>query len=93
MEYKTLLKADLRKHKGSLAGIFLLIFLVSAALSTVVSVWLNSEQYIRSELSRAGFGMLTAWVSGVPDLSAFTEELTSQEAVERTETQPFLFSK
>ncbi|MBS6643915.1 MAG: FtsX-like permease family protein [Clostridiaceae bacterium] len=92
MEYKTLLKADLRKHKGSLAGIFLLIFLVSAALSTVVSVWLNSEQYIRSELSRAGFGTLTAWVSGVPDLSAFTEELTSQEAVERTETQPFIFA-
>lgn len=92
MEYKTLLKADLRKHKGSLAGIFLLIFLVSAALSTVVSVWLNSEQYIRSELSRAGFGMLTAWVSGVPDLSAFTEELTSQEAVERTETQPLIFA-
>ena len=92
MEYKTLLKADLRKHKGSLAGIFLLIFLVSAALSTVVSVWLNSEQYIRSELSRAGFGTLTAWVSGVPDLSAFTEELTSQEAVERTETQPLIFA-
>lgn len=92
MEYKTLLKADLRKHKGSLAGIFLLIFLVSAALSTVVSVWLNSEQYIRSELSRAGFGTLTAWVSSVPDLSAFTEELTSLEAVERTETQPLIFA-
>lgn len=92
MEYKTLLKADLRKHKGSLAGIFLLIFLVSAALSTVVSVWLNSEQYIRSELSRAGFGTLTAWVSSVPDLSAFTEELTGLEAVERTETQPLIFA-
>lgn len=92
MENKTLLKADFKRHKGSLAGVFLLILLVSAALGTVISVWTNSERYIRMEIQRAGFGTLTAWVSDVPDMEAFTAGITDLEAVGQVGTQAVIYA-
>ena len=73
METTTLLKANMKRHKGSLAGIFILMLLVAAALGTVLTVWSNSGKYIQSEMQRAGFGELTAWVSGVPDMKTLTD--------------------
>ena len=55
MEYITLWRAGVRTHKGSLAGVFLLLLFVSLALGTVLTLWNNSESYIRSEMKRAGF--------------------------------------
>lgn len=52
MENKTLLKANLKRHKGALFGIFILTLLVAAALGTVLTVWTNSENYIQDELDR-----------------------------------------
>lgn len=66
MEDKILLKADLKRHKGSLIGVFILVLLVCGALCTVLAVWINSGRYIRTEMDRAGFGTLTAWVSNTP---------------------------
>ena len=53
MEYRTLLKANLKKHKGGLTGVFILMLLVAASLGTVLSVWTNSGAYIRNEMQRA----------------------------------------
>lgn len=92
MEYKTLLKAGIKKHKGVLTGIFILILLVSLSLGTVLTVWTNSRSYIGSELVRAGFGELTAWVSGVPDENALTEEIASLSDVARVETQSLIYT-
>lgn len=38
MEDRTILKADLKRHKGSLAGVFILVVFVCGALGTVLSV-------------------------------------------------------
>lgn len=92
MEYKTLIKAGIKKHRGILIGIFVLVLLVSALLGTVLSVWTNSNRYIRSELTRAEFGELAAWVSGVSDTSALTADMGELLDVERVETQRLVFS-
>ncbi len=92
MEYRTLLKANLKKHKGGLTGVFILMLLVAASLGTVLSVWTNSGAYIRNEMQRAGFGELTAWVSGVPDTKQLIGDIESLEAVDRIETQTVIFS-
>ena len=42
MENKILLKAGIKRHKGTLAGIFILTFLAAAALGTVITIWFNS---------------------------------------------------
>lgn len=92
MEYKTLIKAGIKKHSGILIGIFVLVLLVSALLGTVLSVWTNSNRYIRSELTRAEFGELTAWVSGVSDTIVLTADMAELLDVERVETQRLVFS-
>lgn len=92
MEYRTLVKAGVKRYKESLIGIFFLLFLVSLSLATVWNVWINSSSYIEREIDRAGFGALTAWVSGVEDLPLLTEQMEAVEGVEWTEIQNVIFS-
>lgn len=92
MEILTLLSANLRRHKGSLIGIFLLALIAAAAVGTVLTVWTNSTAYIQSEMERAGFGELTAWVSGVTDVLELTEDIEAVSEVGRVEMQPLIFS-
>lgn len=90
--FRILLKANLKRHRGSLAGIFLLTFLTAAAFGTLLSVWGNGEAYILAEIERAGFGELTAWVSGAPDSMKLAEEIEEVPEVERVDVQPLIFS-
>lgn len=92
MEILTLLSANLRRHKGSLIGIFLLVLIAAAAFGTVLSVWTNSGAYVRREMELSGFGELTAWVSGVPDISELSAEIEAVPEVEHVEIQPLIFS-
>lgn len=92
MEILTLLSANLRRHKGSLIGIFLLVLIAAAAFGTVLSVWTNSGAYVRREMELSGFGELTAWVSGVPDISELSADIEAVPEVERVEAQPLMFS-
>lgn len=92
MEDAILLMADLKRHKGSLSGIFILVLLVCTALGTVLSIWMNSERYLREEMERAGFGTLTAWVSNVPDMDALADNIADLEAVGNVDTQVVIYS-
>lgn len=92
MEYITLWKANARTHKGSLAGIFLLLLLVCLALGAVLTLWNNSGSYIRSEMKRAGFGDLTAWVHDVPDETRLEDEIAGLDAVEQVESQHVIYA-
>lgn len=92
MEDITLLIAELKRHKGSLSGVFILVLLVCAALGTVLSVWINSERYVREEMERAGFGTLTAWVSNVPDMDALAAGIAGLEEVDHVDTQAVIYS-
>ena len=92
MEYKILIKANLKQHKGGFIGIFILILLISSALSMILSVWRNSEYYIKSEMERIGFGEITAWVSEVSDRIELIDEIEALNEVERAEIQSLIFS-
>ena len=92
MGNKTLLKANLKRHKGALFGIFILTLLACAALGTVLIVWSNSEEYIGNELERAGFGELTAWVADLSDTSALENSIEALEEIERVEAQSLIYS-
>lgn len=92
MEDAILLMADLKRHKGSLSGVFILVLLVCTALGTVLSIWMNSERYLREEMERAGFGTLTAWVSNVPDMDALADNIADLEAVGNVDTQVVIYS-
>ena len=92
MENRILFRAGLRRHKSSLVGVFVLVFLVSLALGTVLTVWSNSSRYVSAEMERAGFGTLTAWVSDVPDLDSLVGEIASMPDVSTVETQEVIFS-
>lgn len=92
MEYKILWSAGIKKHKGSLAGIFLLMLFVSLAMGTVLTVWRNSDRYVRSEIRRAGFGELTAWVSKISDTSELVSEIKGLEGVEQVDRQDVIYA-
>lgn len=92
MEYKTLIRANLKQHKGTLAGIYFLTLLAAAALGTVLSAWTNSRAYIEAEMQRTGFGELTAWVSNIDEISVLTDSIERLPEVEKTETQGIVFS-
>jgi len=92
MEYFTLWRAGTRRHKGSLAGVFLLLLFISLALGTVLTLWNNSGSYIRSEMRRAGFGDLTAWVHDVPEQVGLADEIAGLDAVERVDSQHVIYA-
>ena len=92
MENHILFRAGLRRHRSSLTGVFILLLLVSLALGTVLTVWSNSGRYVSTEMDRAGFGTLTAWVSDVPDMDVLTGEINALPDVTAVETQQIIFS-
>lgn len=92
MEYKTLLIANLKKHKGGLVGIFLLTLFVTVALETVLSVWLNSNTYIKEQIQQVGFGDLTVWVSNLSERSALVKDIEKLPEIDRVEIQNLIFS-
>ena len=92
MENRILFRAGLRRHRSSLVGVFTLVFLAALVLGTVLAVWSNSGRYVSTEMDRAGFGILTAWVSDVPDLDSLAGEIASLPDVSAVESQEIIFS-
>lgn len=93
MENGIIVKAGIKKHKGSLLGIAVLLFLVSLSISTVFTVYLGGGAYIRQEMQRAGFGSLTAWVSDVPDMESLTKSIEMQKGIQSTAVQNLIYSE
>ena len=93
MEIRTLLKANLKRHKGSVLGVFFLILLVSVSLATVLTVWSNSGRYVNEEMDRLGFGDITAWVSGLGNVSTLTEEIADLDEVDSVGVQEIIYSE
>ena len=92
MENKILLKAGIKRHKGTLTGIFILTFLAAAALGTVITIWFNSEQYIQNELKRTRFGELTAWVVSLPQIEDLQDSMEVLDEIERVESQSLIYA-
>lgn len=93
MEIKTLLKSNLKSHRGTVLGVFVLILLVSLSLGTVLTVWLNSSRYVNSETDRLGYGDITVWVSGLSDAAPLAEEISALDEVDSVGVQSLIFSE
>ncbi len=88
-----LLHANLKRHRGSLLGIGFLVFLSVLLFTTVLSVGSAGARTEDEELSRLGYGNLTAWVAGNEAvLSGLADELESQDSVAQASIQPLVFS-
>ncbi len=92
MENKTLLKANIKRHKGTLCGIFILTFLAAAALGTVMTIGTNAGRYLQTELDRAGFGALTAWVANLSQTGDLENSLSALDEIGRVETQHLIYA-
>lgn len=93
MEWFLLWRAGIRRHKGSILGIFLLLFLAALSLSSVLTVSRNAERYVRQEMERLEYGDLTFWVSGLEDVEPLAQELAAREEVARVGIQELIFSE
>ena len=93
LEHPILIRAGIKKHKGSLLGIGILLFLTALSLTAVLMTAFVGNRYIREEMERLRFGDLTAWASNVPDADFLTESIRGQEGVEAAKTQRLIFSE
>lgn len=92
MENKTLLIANIKRHKGTLCGIFILTFLAAAALGTVMTIGKNAGRYLQTELDRAGFGALTAWVANLSQTGDLENSLSALDEIGHVETQHLIYA-
>ena len=63
MKTITLLRENIRKHKGNFVGVFILMFIIVVSTSAVLTIWDNSRSYVRSEMDRVEFGDLIYWMN------------------------------
>lgn len=92
MDLKLILKANIKRHFGSILSVFFLIFVVSVSLAATLSVWVSSTSYIVSETQRTGSGDITAWVSGTNEFSLPAEEISSLDEVKSINIQQIIFT-
>lgn len=92
MENRIIFMAGIKRHRGSLLGIAILLFLTALSLCTVLTVYLQGNRYIQEEIQRTGFGYLTAWVSNVPDMDDLAQSIRMENGVESIWTQNLIFA-
>ncbi len=92
MEFWIVLRANLKKYRGTLAGLFLLVFIIALSLTSVLAVWSNSNAYIVDQMEQLRYGDLTAWVSNVEDIDSLKTEISDLVDVEQIGVQPLVFA-
>lgn len=91
LENQMIIRAGMKRHKGTLFGIGVLLFLTALSLTVVLMTAFAGNSYIREEMGRAGFGDLTAWTADVPDMEFLLESIREQEGVEDATVQRLIF--
>ncbi len=93
MRYQiTIIKANIRKAKGTFLGIFSLLLIISVSLCAVLAVWKNATAYEHQELKRLGYGDITQWVADVRDTDALSEQITSLDEVKAVMRQDVIYA-
>lgn len=85
MEYLILLKANIKRQKGSFIGIMIIIFLVTVCVCSTITLCTNSKKYVEGEIDRIGFGDYTSWVYATEYLEEIAKDLERNENVDRVE--------
>ena len=89
-KYRILLPATLKKQKGSILGILLLMLLTALCMFTSVTLLASGESSISAEMDRLGFGSFTAWVNG--DEQTLKSEMEALPDVEKVTVQSIIYS-
>lgn len=87
----TLIKANIRRQKGSFIGVFLLIWIISISLCAILSVWSNSNDYVNQQIDRLGYGTFTCWTEAVPDTDVLQKQIEELSDVEKVNVQPLIY--
>ena len=61
---KMLFLAAVKRQKGSIVGIFLLVWILSACIFSSLTLLISGNAYVKGEMERLGFGELTIWING-----------------------------
>ncbi len=88
----TLIYKGIKKHIITLISIVILLFLIFFGVITALTIYQNSGSYVKSELTRLGYGDATAWVSKVNNLDNLLQEIVKAPNVEKVEKQELIFS-
>lgn len=91
-----LLKANCKTYKGALLGIAILTFFATLSISLSLSLWVNSNEYLKSELERTEFGDLTAWVSNFKrpnEEERLIEQIDSIPEITKFNLQKIIFTE
>ena len=89
-KYRMLLKAAMKKQKGSIVGIFLLVFVLALCLFSAITVYISGINSVECEMQRLGFGDFTVWTSGQPE--RLQAEIENLPGVDRVLYQPLIFA-
>lgn len=92
MRQTILLKANFKRHKGTMAGIFIIMLAVALSSMSVVTIWLNSTSYLEAEMERMNYGDLTAWTSSLEDEERLYSEIEQLNEVEAIHTQQLIYA-
>lgn len=92
MGISTLLNANLKRHRGCLLGIMLLMFILSITLVSLLTLQTSSQNYIHSEMDRLGYGDLTAWVSGNQDPEQLQTQMLRLPEIAAVDSQQIIYA-
>lgn len=92
MRYLTLVKANIKRQKGSFIGILLLIFIITVSLCAVLTIWNNAHAYEAEQFERLGYGDVASWVPDICDVDALIEQLLEDRTVEKVERQQVIMA-
>ena len=87
---KMLLLAAMKRQKGSIIGIFLLVWILSACIFSSLTLLISGKTHVKGEMERLGFGELTIWING--EATSLTEQIQALPDVEKAYAQPLIFS-
>ena len=91
MKIRTLLAAGIRRQRGSIIGVGLLMLIVFLSVTLALTLSDNATAYVTDEMARVGFGNITAWVSGT-ELAPLAEDINRLADVGQAELQPLIFA-
>lgn len=87
MDIITILKANIRHQKGSFCSIFILMFMVSLALTAVLTISINSKNSDEQALEQAGFGDMMVVLNPMEkeEMDALVKKVREHDEVERVQ--------
>lgn len=89
-QYRILIHAAVKKQAGSIAGLFLMVFVSVLCIFTAVTVYGSGKRFVAGEMERLGFGDFTVWVADCPNRIA--SEIKNVRGVGHISVQPLIFA-